>query len=348
MTLSEYRIGQFRRNELLEKLLGELNADLQLSERALIQTFHTGTELPYPLILVLGPLRSGTTLFMQWLANTDLVAYPTNLLSRFYQAPIIGAKIQLLLTDPRFNFRDELDEFVQQAEYLSENGKTKGVLAPNEFWYFWRRFLAEPERDVWTDEELKQSMDTRSMLAELAGTMQVFQKPFAAKGMLFNYNIPFLDSVFDKVLFVHVRRDPAANVASVLGARRRQLGSEAAWYSFRIPEYEQLKEFDPVTQAAGQVYYINRAVEKGLEQVADDRKLVVDYEAFCNSPEAVFEQMKQKIGLWDDCSYQGPMHFEPAGSIDADFRNAVIREFNRFEAAVLSEPTSAETSQIKG
>lgn len=348
MTLSEQRVGQFRRNELLEKLLDELNADLQPSERALMQIFHTTKELPYPLILVLGPLRSGTTLFMQWLANTGLVAYPTNLLSRFYQAPIVGAKIQLLLTDPRFNFRDELGEFAQQAEYRSENGKTKGVLAPNEFWYFWRRFLAEPGRDVWTNGELKQSMDTRTMLAELAGMMQVFQKPFATKGMLFNYNIPFLDSVFDKVLFVHVRRDPVANVASVLDARKRQLGSEEEWYSFKIPEYEVLKALDPVTQVAGQVYYINRAVERGFDQVADDRKLVVDYEAFCNSPEVVFEQVKQKIGLWSDCSYEGPKHFEPAGSIGADFRKAVIREFNHFEVAVLSEPTSAETIQIKG
>jgi hypothetical protein len=35
----------------------------------------------------------------------------------FYQAPILGVKIQQLLTDPRFNFRDELGEFVLQPEY---------------------------------------------------------------------------------------------------------------------------------------------------------------------------------------------------------------------------------------
>lgn len=60
--------------------------------------------------------------------------------------------------------------------------------------------------------------------------------------MLFNYNIPFLDSVLDKVLFVQIKRDPVANAASVLEARKRQLGSEAAWYSFSIPEYEELRK----------------------------------------------------------------------------------------------------------
>jgi hypothetical protein len=264
----------------------------------------------YPLILVMGPLRSGTTLFTQWLANTGLFAYPTNLLSRFYQAPIIGAKIQLLLTDPRYNFRNELGEFARQSEYISENGKTIGALAPNEFWYFWRRFLADPRRDVWTDDALRQGMDTRTMLAELAGMMDVFQKPFAAKGMLFNYNIPFLDSILDKVLFVHIKRDPVTNVASVLDARKRQLGSEAEWYSFRIPEYEQLNSLDPIAQAAGQVHYINQAVSTGMDAVAESRKLIVQYEDFCHSPRQVFDGLAEKLGssvVYGD--YQGPEKF---------------------------------------
>lgn len=256
----------------------------------------------------MGPLRSGTTLFTQWLANTGLVAYPSNLLSRFYQAPIIGAKIQLLLTDQRYNFRDELGEFVQQTEYSSENGKTKGVLAPNEFWYFWRRFLPENGRDVWSDDELRESMATETMLAELAGIMDVFQKPFAAKGMLFNYNIPFLDSIFDKVIFVQMKRDPVTNVASVLEARKRQFGSEEAWYSFKIPEYNSLKDFDPVTQASGQVHYINQAVSTGMAKVAEQKKIVVQYEDFCQDPTLVFRELIEKIDL-PNSRYNGPQSF---------------------------------------
>jgi LPS sulfotransferase NodH len=312
----------------LESLLKDINANLWLSEKSLLEQ---QGGLQHPVILVMGPMRSGTTLFMQWLANTGLVAYPTNLLSRFYQAPIIGAKIQLLLTDPRFNFRDELGEFVQQAEYRSENGKTKGVLAPNEFWYFWRRFLAEPGRDVWTDKELRQSMDTRTMLAELAGMMQVFQKPFAAKGMLFNYNIAFLDSVFDKVLFVHVRRDPVANVASVLDARKRQFGSEEAWYSFRIPECEELRALDPISQVAGQVHYINRAVTRGLEGVAEARKLVIQYERFCEDPATHFKEMTCTLGMQDH-SYSGPDTFVRARSGGSTQVNAISAACAQFES----------------
>lgn len=306
MKLSEARSTQFRKNNLLEELLSELNSDLQLSEDRLV---NVSREMAFPLILVMGPLRSGTTLFTQWLANTGLVAYPTNLLSRFYQAPIIGSKIQLLLTDPRYNFRDELGEFSQQADYLSENGKTKGALAPNEFWYFWRRFLSEPQRDIWSDEELNQSMDIATMRAELIGMMEVFQKPFAAKGMLFNYNIPFLNSSFEKIIFIQIKRDPVSNVASVLDARKRQLGSEQQWYSFQIPEYEQLKELNPVMQASGQIHFINKALDAGISTLGESRKLIINYEDFCDSPELIFEQLVLKLGI-SDAKYTGQKKFK--------------------------------------
>lgn len=310
MPLSEKRSSSFHRNELLEQLLHELNADLQPAEQAVCQRYQDVCHLPRHLILVMGALRSGTTLFMQWLANTGLVAYPTNLLSRFYKAPVVGAKIQLLLTDPRYSFRDELEQFSQHSDYHSENGKTRGALAPNEFWYFWRRFLAEPERDVWSDEELEKTMDTRTMISELIGIMEVFNKPFLAKAGLFNYNISFLDRIFDKLLFVHVRRDLSSNAAAVLDARRRQSGSEAIWYSFEIPEYQQLRLLDPLSQARGQVAAINQAVERGLSQVADSRQMVVHYEDFCHHPERVFMELAGKLGI-HGARYHGPPSFTP-------------------------------------
>ena len=308
MYLSETRTTLFQRNGLLERLLNDLNDNLLPAEK-LVASNYCKQEIKHPLILVMGPLRSGTTLFTQWLANTGLVAYPTNLLSRFYQAPIIGAKIQLMLTDPRYNFRDELGEFSQQAEYKSENGKTKGVLAPNEFWYFWRRFLSVPARDVWTNEELKTNLDTVTMQAELTGMVDIFQKPFAAKGMLFNYNIPFLNSVFEKVIFIQIKRDSVTNVASVLEARQRQLGNLESWYSFKIPEYNLLKDLDPITQSAGQVHFINKAVTAGMAKVEEERKLVVHYEDFCKNPRVIYEQLVEKLGFDMSLSYTGESQF---------------------------------------
>lgn len=310
MTVSEEenaRALAFKRNASLEDLLHTLNDLLTCSEEASL-AYYSSKHEDFPIIFIMGPLRSGTTLFTQWLANTGLAAYPTNLLSRFYGAPMVGAQIQLLLTDPRFNFRNEILDFNSPISFESENGKTIGALAPNEFWYFWRRFLPFQELDWLPDEELFRVVDKNKLVAELSSLTQVFCKPFALKSMILNYNIPFLDAIFKKALFVQIKRNPVTNVASILDARRRQLGSESAWYSFKIPEYPQLKDLDPITQSAGQLHYINKAVKQGLSKVADSRKVVVQYEDFCQNPKMVFEQIVDKLKIFN-LSYSGPAHF---------------------------------------
>ena len=310
------RQASFRRNEELEQMLALLNRSLEPAEELLTGQL-LGDAKTHPIVFIMGPLRSGTTLLTQWLAATGVVACPTNLLSRFYRAPAVGAMIQLLLTDSRYNFRNEILDFNAPLDFQSENGKTRGALAPNEFWYFWRRFLPAGELDWWSDEQLFEAVDTESLTRELYAVSQVLQKPFALKGMILNYNIPFLDSLFDRALFIQTYRDPVANVASVLDARKRQYGDEDTWYSFRIPEYPELAGLDALHQCAGQVAYINGAVSRGLSQVDESRKLLVEYERFCERPAAVYEELLSKLALSPrDYPYRGAVRFEPGREVD--------------------------------
>jgi hypothetical protein len=324
------RVQAFMRNARLEGLLHTLNDLLSCSETAALKYSATQHQ-DYPIIFLMGPLRSGTTLFTQWLANTRLVAYPTNLLSRFFGAPLIGAHIQLLLTDPRFNFRDEILDFNSTITFESENGKTRGALAPNEFWYFWRRFLPFNELDWLPDDDLFRLVDKEKLVAELASLTRVFGKPFALKSMILNYNIPFLDAIFTKALFIQIKRDPVTNVASILEARKRQLGSEHEWYSFKIPEYPQLKELDATAQSAGQLHYIDKAVTAGMATVDESRKLVVQYEEFCQNPRATFEQLTGKLGTGGgDVTYSGPEQFKVTRASDSPNRNAIEAALSMF------------------
>jgi hypothetical protein len=323
------RTSAFQRNRDLEMFLREINEDLWETEKKLLEQ----QVKEYPVVFVVGPLRSGTTLMMQWLANTGQFSYPTNILSRFYQAPIIGAKIQRLLTDEKYNFRNEILDFSSPVTYDSENGKTKGALSPNEFWYFWRRSLPFGELDYLPDEELLEKVDITTFRAEMMGIARVFDKPFALKGMICNYNLPFLDRVFDKVLFIYTKRDPYTNIESVLKARERQTGSARNWYSFRIPEYVELSRIeDPVKQAAGQVYYINRALEKGLGTIAEEKKMVVPYEEFCAEPRRFYGELVRKLrvqGYEISDVYNGPEAFRTTREGASD--PAIIRAYREFE-----------------
>lgn len=291
MTEQEQRTAQFTRVSDLEALLTELNANLAgANEKYLHNAFEQ-----YSKIFVMGPLRSGTTLFTQWLANTGLTAYPTNLLSRFFGAPLVGATIQKLLTDPRYNFRNEILDFNSDINFSSDNGKTKGALAPNEFWYFWRRFLPFEELDYLPPHELREKGNLAGLKDELNALANIFEKPFAMKAMIMNQNIPELAEQFEKALFIHIHRDPIYNIQSALEARKRQYGDINTWYSFKVKEYPALKNLDPLESVAGQIAAINRSVEQGLAHLPKHKKLVVKYEDFCQRPEHYYNEIIRRL-----------------------------------------------------
>jgi hypothetical protein len=318
---AEGRTAAFARNQRLEALLEELNALLAGAHEQLLAR---DAEERHAKVFVVGALRSGTTLFMQWLAASGLAAYPTNLLSRFYGAPLVGARIQKLLADPRYRFRDELPELQPPASFESENGKTRGALAPNEFWYFWRRFLPFGDLDWLPDDELRARGNLAGLRDELNALGNAFAGPFALKAMILNQNLAVLDALFRKAVFVWVRRDPVYNVQSVLQARLRQHGDIGPWYSFRIREYPSLRELDPLHSAAGQVVAINRSLEQGFRGLAAGRGLVVDYEEFCAAPAQVFAALRQMLAAQGDAG--GPAAYRGIERFDAQ-RAWVLPQF---------------------
>jgi hypothetical protein len=291
MAAPENRTEKYARVSSLEELLEDLNSNLAGANDAYMED--SGER--FSKIFLMGPHRSGSTLLMQWLANTGLAAYPTNLLSRFFGAPLVGARIQQLLTDPRYNFRNEILDFNSGINFSSDNGKTKGALAPNEFWYFWRRFLPFDELDYMPAGELKRKANLPGFRDELNALANIFEKPIAMKAMIMNQNIPELAEQFDKPLFIWIRRDPIFNIQSALEARKRQYGDINTWYSFKIKEYPHLKDLDPLESVVGQIAAINRSVEEGIVDLPQSQKLVIQYEDFCQRPEYYFNEITSRL-----------------------------------------------------
>ncbi len=190
------RQKDFRRNEELEALLKEINGILEGAEEGIIKNH---SKPRYPVIFIVGCARAGSTLTLQWLANTEPFAYPTNLLSRFYGAPYIGARIQQVLTDPKFSFRDEFYDLNQKVHFSSDLGKTKGTLAPNEFWYFWRRFFHYGEIQQLDEDALKR-VDARNLFQNSLHLRPYLINRLVLKAHIINWNIPFIARLFDKVL----------------------------------------------------------------------------------------------------------------------------------------------------
>ncbi|MBK9148139.1 MAG: sulfotransferase [Flavobacteriales bacterium] len=312
------RTEAFQRNDSLEALLRELNDALGGAEERLAAL---PDEPPYPTILIIGAPRSGTTLLMQWLAASGLVAFPSNLLSRFYQAPYLGARIQQLIADPRFNYKDELSGLLgAPAEFASEVGKTKGALQPNEFWYFWRRFIPNVDPE-WITPEQEDLIDGAGFRRGIAHIQHAFGKPFATKGIILQYNLEALRRALGKVIFVHTRRNAFFNTQSLLQARVKYHGSIDTWFSVKPREYEELRKRDPVEQVAGQVILTQRHIEEQLASMPAEHVLTIDHEAFCADPAAFHAALGAKLKQWG-CewpdAYTGPARFEVSDRVRVD------------------------------
>lgn len=308
------RQPDFQRNQRLEELLGRLNTLLGPAEQKLTIS---GESPARPVVFIVGAPRSGTTLALQWLAETGQFAYPTNLLSRFYGAPAVGALIQQLLTDPDFNFRDEILEFNHTLDFKSDLGKTRGALSPNEFWYFWRRFIPNREPRHLTVEE-EQAIDGEGLASELAALERTFQKPIALKGIILQYNLPVLAALMPRSIILHIRRHPFFTVQSLLQARLKYFGDRTVWYSVKPPEYASLVKLDPETQVCGQVYFTHRAIQEGMKKIGTSRCLEIGYEDFCDAPSEIYHLLRQKLaGLGEELApqYSGPGDFQTTNQV---------------------------------
>ena len=306
----ETRRAEHRRNPHLEAALAALATDLA----PVAANLQAPADAPKgPVVFVVGCPRSGTTLVYQWLAASGLFTYPTNFTARFPTAPWLAERVQQLLRDPACDFRGELAlEPASRAEsFHSHLGKTKGPFAPHEFWYWWRRFLPEEEHHA-LDEMKLAKVDTGRMLKEMAAWEGVLDRPLLMKAMNLNWNLPWVARLLPKAVFINVGRDPLMTMQSLLAARNDFFGDTHQWYSFRPPEYAQVKDQTPERQVAAQVFHTERAVAAGLAGLPACHQLEVRYEEFCRDPAGIYAQLCERLaaaGHVAESPYSGPGSF---------------------------------------
>lgn len=284
--MTSKRTVAFKRNNKLEALLGQLNEAISKV------SLPVSDAPPLPPLFILGTPRSGTTYCMQWLAASGAFSYPSNLIARFWQSPAIGAMCQQMLTDPDYNFRGEFsDVSFSGLENRSELGKTKGLLSPNEFWYFWRSVFPD-DGDIGID----LSCATHDHFQQFAQKLQEFAgvcaKPVVTKGMIVNHQVAEFARGLPNALFVHLDRDPRAAAWSLLRARERMHGDQAIWYSFKTPNHATLQTLPAPQQVMGQIETIRGDLEAQLSTLPQDRWLSLDYSELCADPNAAFGRIR--------------------------------------------------------
>jgi len=302
--MDEGRAPQFVRDDRLMMALTEINDALENITRP------AADGLKHPIIFIVGCPRSGSTLLMQWIASLGVLAYPSNLVARFYANPYFGVRAQQALYT--FDSKKQIiPEQTSEDAYKSSYGHTTGALAPSEFWYFWRRFFHFGENQKICDFHTG-GHNLRGFVDELALMEMAFSMPLVMKAMILNWNLPDLYSLFDKCLMIDVSRQPEENAESLYFSRQDFFNDTEKWYSFKPPAYEWLKDLPPLEQVAGQVFYTRQSIERGLEKIPDHSVLKVSHEEFCKNPAAIYSQIKAKLQYMgtEMPEYRGIQQFE--------------------------------------
>lgn len=233
-----------------------------------------------PIVFVVGPPRSGTTLVAQALIASLPVAYFNNLTSVFPRSPIL---VNRAASRP---FRNE------RIEFRSFYGKSKKWFGPNDALYFWDRWLGR-DRTV-----IPASVDepNRTRLIQFFGAFQeAFPRPLVAKHNNMNAYANVVAPLLPTSIFLCLRRDPLYLAQALLKSRRDIHGSDDASYGLDDPAQKGRKDNNPYEAVCRQVAFYQTLEREQLEALGPDRYWIVDYEAFCNDPNAIVGRVAKYI-----------------------------------------------------
>lgn len=305
----EYKKAEaFKANQDLNLLIMELAHFLKPIQKKIESGIN---KLDYPVFIIVGNPRSGTTLLTQWIGSLSFIEYPSNFLTRFAYAPYIGALIQEMIFNPKYDFHEDFSDIQSKLNFSSYLAKSKGALATNEFQHFFRNYMNNFDPEYLTESELKK-VNVTGIMQGLASIQKVFCKSFVTKGFMLQYNLSHFMKNIPNLVPIFVYRDPLENMQSIFSARQAYYGDETIWLGGKPKEYDKLKEMDIYHQIAGQVYYTNKTIEDSLREFKNKNYIKVRYEKFCNNPEILFNKLKQvcteHFQIANDI-YEGPTNF---------------------------------------
>lgn len=297
------RIAEFKANEDSNEFIRHINHLVSEGE----DNLNVEPSREWPVFFVVGPPRSGTTVLVQWLTHIGLVT-PGNLAARFYGNPYFAGLLQRMLTDNKLNYKNELS-FKNHSSFLSEYGKTSGLLEPHEFSFYFRRFfpvsVGEPFKEYSHD-------DLKEFIRGLRLFATALERPVVLKGLLIQYAMEIFNDT-SSVIFVYLQRNEIDNICSLYRQRMLVAGSYEEWISVRPPQYKWLKNMSAIEQVAGQVHYTNKEIERQLDGMPDDRKLVGLHEDFCKNPAHLYSLLNEMVvqsGFDALPDYAGPNEFK--------------------------------------
>lgn len=234
-----------------------------------------------PLVLIVGPPRSGTTLMYQVLAHYWDVSYFTNRNAMFPRSPVMAAKLFEKSFAPPESKR-------QKCNYHSLYGNTAGLRGPNDGFHAWNQFFGEDRYDIPAQlpEELQEKMQQF-----FAAWLAVTEKPLLNKNNRNTVCFATLAKALPTARFVIVERHPWFVAQSLIKARKWVQGSEKLGWGLGAESVQQGSDHLAYVDAVcRQVANHQKQLREQMQNVQPARFLHTTYEAFCVHPAEFLER----------------------------------------------------------
>jgi hypothetical protein len=287
------RADKFKKDEDYEKLLEAINESFLDYNPPNRETLPNSFE--HPLLFIVGPPRSGTTLLYQLLAETRALGYCSNLMARFYRKPVAGHHLQKLLAP-----------LLERSPmtWKSEFGQTSKWYEPHEFGYFWEHHFPFDSHHQPSTEQLE-SVSWHGLKNSLLEMQLSFDKPLVFKNPLLDFVIGEIADRIERVRVIEIVREPLAVAASLYRAREDFYGNPQEWYSTKPDDWQSVRGKTPEQQISHQLRAIQFTLKKTREALPSTSWYRVTYSQLCQNPHRILEKTFDYFEITDSPVTEG-------------------------------------------
>lgn len=222
----------------------------------------------YPPVFVIGPPRSGSTLFFQSMCHTFKCSYPVSFLRYAWLSPALGTWALKTLGKE------------YSSDFRSKYGLGTGLFSP----YSLNTMNLMLGRNEYPVPEEIDNRSARYLIGTLGRIERVMNAPFISKNQRYNQWVRVLAELFPTSIFLVLLRGPFGVALSLLRARQELYGDLGTWYLEKPRTYPFSDNASPEEQVVGQIWGIVEDIRMDMESIGTERFATLHYEDLCQDP----------------------------------------------------------------
>jgi len=265
------------KTSLMGLVFTPLDLLLEIREKKL---YKRASQTEYPLIIVVGAPRSGTTLVAQVLIKHLPVCYFNNLTAVFPRSPLTANLL----------FKRWIKHY--EISYKSYYGKSLHLSGPNDALYIWDRWLGKDRKNL--TKKLSEA-EQKAMRRFFNAYIDAYKKPLVCKNNSLNVRASQIAEVLENAHFICLTRDPVFLAQSLLKARTDIHGDVRISYGINDLEKSNSQSPDAITDVCSQVFFHEHKIREQQQTIGADRFWIISYEDFCQNPAELVKRVSEKI-----------------------------------------------------